>query len=115
MRHTVRTSFDRSEGRRDRRHPLPPLTVKLGTGLYTTINWSLGGFLLGSYKGLHVPGDRIHGSFRIDSGTAEFTFQADIVRADADEGTLAVQFVDLAPGAIDQLDRAIARRIIRRD
>jgi hypothetical protein len=114
MRYTVRTSFDRNEERRDRRHPLPPLAVKLGGGLFQTINWSLGGFLLGGYKGLHVPGETIEGSFRIDGHGAEYAFAAEIVRADIDAETLAAHFTELAPGAIDQLDKAIARRLVRR-
>ena|SRR5689334_7895756 len=115
MRYTVRTSFDRNEERRDRRHPLPPLAVKLGSGLFQTINWSLGGFLLGGYKGLHVPGEFVEGSFQISPQGPEFTFRAEVIRADIDAETLAVHFCELAPGAIEQLDKAFARRMIRRN
>ena len=89
--------------------------MKLEGGLYNTINWSLGGFLLGGYKALHVPGDVVEGTFRIDAHSPEFAFKAEVVRADIDTETMAVHFQELAPGAIDALDRAIARRIIRRD
>jgi hypothetical protein len=89
--------------------------VKLEGGLYQTINWSLGGFLLGGYKGLHVPGEIIEGSFRVDPHSPEFAFVAEVVRADIDAKTLAVHFREVAPGAIDQLDKTIARRLIRRN
>jgi hypothetical protein len=110
-----RTSFDRAEGRRDRRHPLPSLAVTLENGRYQTINWSLGGFLLAGYKQFHLPGEVIEGSFSIAIGGAEFDFKAEVVRADTDAGTLALQFTELPSRAVDHLDKALARRIVRRD
>jgi hypothetical protein len=89
--------------------------VTLESGFYQTLNWSLGGFLLGDYKGLHAPGDTVSGSFRIDPAGADFPFVGEVVRVDVDAATIAVHFKDLAPGAIDQLDKAIARRFIRRN
>lgn len=88
--------------------------MTLGEDVYRTINWSLGGFLLGNYQGPHLPGETVEGTFRIEAQEPEFAFVAEVVRTDYEAATMAAQFQELAPGAIDYLDKALARRIIRR-
>lgn len=88
--------------------------MTLGEKIYQTINWSLGGFLLGNYEGPYLAGETVAGTFRIEAQGPEFAFVAEVVRTDYEAATMAAHFQELAPGAIDHLDKALARRIIRR-
>ena len=110
----VRTSYDRSEGRRDRRYPLPQLVVLIDGKEYTTINWSLGGFLIGSFAQRLAIGAPVVGRLRITGEKAPLRFSGSVVRIDEpDPGCLAVQFNELDEGGIEMLDRCIARRMFR--
>jgi hypothetical protein len=112
---TVRVSYDRHEGRRDRRYPLPPLTVVIALGQYTTVNWSLGGFLLAGYADRALAGQRLSGKLQVSDRIEPVEFSAVVVRVDEPEpGNLAVRFVDLDDRTVTLLDRAIARRLFRR-
>ncbi len=108
---TVRKNFDRNELRRDRRHPLPPLTVALGPDTYTTVNWSLGGFLLADAPA-HAVGVQIEGALRIDGGSQDHSFTAEILRHD--DNAVAFRFVDRTESMVGALDRALAGRMIGR-
>jgi hypothetical protein len=112
---TIRINFDRAEARRDRRHPLPPITVMLGSGSYTTSNWSLGGFLLppNLEPALDLAlGTSVAGKATMPDGRASHDFAAEIVRKDAD-GT-GFRFVDASDALVGALDRAIANRLFRK-
>jgi hypothetical protein len=109
---TIRINFDRQEARRDRRYALPPITVTLTSGAYTTSNWSLGGFLLPP-PGLDLkPGVSAAGKVALSDGGATHEFSAEVVRCDAD-GT-GFRFVDPSDALIGALDRAIAHRLFRK-
>jgi hypothetical protein len=106
----VKTTFDRFESRRDRRYPVPCLVVTIGTQSYRSINWSMGGLLL------EVPqqscwGDHVEGTLGMPGQDKAIAFQAEVVRADPEAGTLALRFAPIDAKAVDFLDRAVARRL----
>jgi hypothetical protein len=108
---TTRINFDRHEARRDRRYALPPITVTLSSGAYTTTNWSLGGFLLPSGIELAL-GASVAGKVTTPDGRATLAFAANVVRRDAD-GT-GFRFVEPSDELVGALDRAIAHRLFRK-
>ena len=108
---TIRINFDRAEARRDRRYPLPPITVTLGVDSYVTSNWSLGGFLLPSNLEW-APGATVAGHATMPNGKTCHDFSAEIVRKDAD-GT-GFRFVEPSDALVGALDRAIADRLFRK-
>lgn len=111
----VKTSFDRQEDRRDRRYPMPVLVVIIEDVEYTSVNWSLGGFLIGGFAGQLKPGATLVGRLRAGESEAPLRFSGSVVRADEPEpGFLAVQFTELGENGIEILDRLIARRMFRR-
>jgi hypothetical protein len=108
---TIRINFDRAEARRDRRYPLPPITVTFASGSYTTSNWSLGGFLLPPDLDLAL-GATVAGQATMPDGKTCHHFAAAIVRKDAD-GT-GFHFVAPSDALVGALDRAIANRLFRK-
>jgi hypothetical protein len=108
---TIRINFDRAEARRDRRYPLPPITVTFASGSYTTSNWSLGGFLLPPNLDLAL-GATVAGQATMPDGKTCHDFAAEIVRTDAD-GT-GFHFVAPSDALVGDLDRAIANRLFRK-
>ena len=110
----IRTSFDRADERRDRRYPLPPLTVTVDGKAYTTLNWSLGGFLLGDWTIPTTAADVLSGMLQVEKDGPRFGFTVEVVRWNSDSSSLAAKFVEIEPGAIDHLDRSLARRFARR-
>ena len=108
---TFRINFDRHEARRDRRYPLPPITLTLPSGAYQTSNWSLGGFLLPAGLGL-APGAPVEGNATMPDTGANHAFAAEVVRCDAD-GT-GFRFVAPSDALVGALDRAIANRLFRK-
>ena len=108
---TVRITFDRHEARRDRRYPLPPITVTLASGAYTTSNWSLGGFLLPAGVELAL-GATVSGKATMPDGGVAHVFSAEVVRCDAD-GT-GFRFLAPSDALVGALDRAIAHRLFRK-
>jgi hypothetical protein len=109
---TIRINFDRHEARRDRRYALPPITVTLVSGAYTTSNWSLGGFLLPPPSLDLAPGASVAGKVSLSDGGATHEFSAEVVRRDGD-GT-GFRFVEPSDALVGALDRAIAHRLFRK-
>jgi PilZ domain-containing protein len=111
---STKISFDPREDRRDRRYPLPPVSITIGGIEYVTINWSLGGFLLSGFDAPAQPKHRIEGKLQVKKDVKPASFTGIVVRVDEPEkGNLAVQFVDLDDGTMTMLDRTIARRLFR--
>jgi hypothetical protein len=111
----VRTSFDRNEGRQDRRYPVPPIVVAIDGVEYSTVNWSLGGFLLNGFFKPVDCGAPISGTFCLVDRPETVEFTGTVIRTDQPErGNLAVRFNDLGERGVTILDRVIARRMFRR-
>lgn len=112
---TIRSNFDRHEARRDRRYPLPPITVTLpgapASNSWATSNWSLGGFLLPPGINLAL-GAAVSGDATMPDGSPTHAFTAEVVRCDAD-GT-GFRFVEPSDALVAALDRAIAHRLFRK-
>jgi PilZ domain len=111
---TTKISFDPRDDRRDRRYPLPPVSITIDGIEYVTVNWSLGGFLLSGFDAPAKRAQRITGQLQLKKDVAPVDFKGAVVRVDEPEkGNLAVQFVDLDDATMTMLDRAIARRLFR--
>src|SRR5712691_7902927 len=111
---TTRVSFDRHEGRRDRRYPLPPLVITIDGAEYKTVNWSLGGFLIDGFAGKTTPGRLLTGTLGPSERPAIIEFTATVVRiGEPAPDQLAVRFNDLGERDISILERIITRRLFR--
>jgi hypothetical protein len=110
---TLRKNFDRNELRRDRRYPLPPVTVMLGHAAFTTVNWSLGGFLIEGGPDLAV-GTRVEGELRTEGATRTQKFTAEVLRRDRDGHATGFCFIERSDALVDALDRSIAGRMAGR-
>jgi hypothetical protein len=110
----IRTNFDRHEVRRDRRYPLPPLVIAIDGVEYSTVNWSLGGFLISGFNKDAEHGKKLTGTLCLLDRPESIDFAGTVVRIDEPEpGLLAVQFTDLGDRGMSILDRIIARRLFR--
>ena len=111
---TRRVSYFPQEDRRDRRYPLPALVITIGAVEYSTVNWSLGGFLITGFDRKAVPGQTITGMLRVIDKPATLPFTATIVRSgDPEPDHLAAKFEDLGELGISMLERIITRRLFR--
>lgn len=91
----------------------PHLAVNIRGKLYQTLNWSLGGILLGDYDGALCDGEE----FEIESvGMAgkqmwPVLIRARVVRTGGERGTeLAAQFLTISAPAFDILEGIMLRR-----
>ncbi|WNJ98438.1 hypothetical protein L2D14_11205 [Thalassospiraceae bacterium LMO-JJ14] len=91
----------------------PKLCVTIRGKLYQSINWSLGGILVGDYDGVLVAGDM----FEIDSiGRAgkknwPVLISARVIRTGGETGMdLAAQFITISAPAFDILEGILLRR-----
>jgi hypothetical protein len=110
----VRTSFDRNEGRQDRRYPVPPIVVAIDGVEYSTVNWSLGGFLITGFDRRISPGKPIAGTLGTPEQPVMIEFSAKVVRVgEPVPGQLAVQFTDLGEHGLSVLERILTRRMFR--
>jgi hypothetical protein len=109
----TRTSFSRSEARRDRRYPMPTLGITIGARELWSANWSLGGFMLHDCAMPVEAGSVIEGTMRFE-GSPAVRFTAEVVRVGPAPGEIGARFRELDDAAFDLLDRAISRRLFRR-
>src|SRR5277367_3198269 len=93
---STKISFDPREDRRDKRYPLPPVSITIDGVEYVTVNWSLGGFLLSGFEAPVKPAERVVGKLQVNKDVEPVEFSGVVVRLDEPKkGNLAVQFVDL--------------------
>jgi len=114
---TVRTSVDRLDFRRDRRHPVPPVIVRISDREYPTINWSLSGIQVVAQELSLAVDDGMAGTLLMAEAGSSFEFSAVVVWADSEQGIVGARFTELPPGAVEKLDRYLAqwlRRTARR-
>ncbi|WP_374310658.1 hypothetical protein [Dongia sp.] len=102
-----------AEHRRDKRLRLPIFTVKIAGGCYDSLNWSLGGILLGNYDGYLFQGMAIPISIRVkDPGQPDWAaedglvIEALVIRHDLEKRQLALKFARLTPTVLDFFERA---------
>jgi len=111
---TTRVTFDQHNSRRDRRYPLPALVITIDGGEYTTVNWSLGGFLITGFDRKLSSGKPITGKLSVADHSVGFQFTAKVVRTGEPEpDQLAVQFTELGENGMSVLERIITRRLFR--
>src|SRR5471032_2588159 len=114
MMKSTRVSYFPQEDRRDRRYPLPALLITIDGVEYSTINWSLGGFLITGFDRKIAPGESISGMLHSLDQTTGFAFAATVVRTgDPAPDHLAVKFSDLSELGMSTLERIITRRLFR--
>lgn len=109
------TAIGPQSRRRDRRLQEPPLTVALQGLKFPTVDWSLGGFRIGGYRGRAEVGDRFtvaaFGELagRLLGGTAVAT----VVRRDVLARELAASFAEFRDDTWEQLEQLSVRRVRR--
>lgn len=91
----------------------PKLCIAIRGKLYQTINWSLGGLLIGDYDGVLVAGDvfEIDGIGRAGKKNWPVMITARVVRTGGETGMdLAAQFLTISAPAFDILEGILLRR-----
>jgi hypothetical protein len=98
------------EKRRDKRMTGRPLSIEIDAQRYEVEGWSMGGFLIGAYRGGRGAGERLEVRIIIVSGqqTIGRVVTAEIVRIDRNARSLAARFVDLDDAAYTMLEGWIA-------
>jgi len=99
--------------RKDRRINNPTLAIQIRGKLYQTLNWSLGGMLIGGYEGALVAG----ATFDIDAlGPAgkrlwPVMVRGRVVRTGGETGMeMAAQFLTISAPAFEILEGVLLRR-----
>jgi predicted Rdx family selenoprotein len=110
---SVHMSVNRLEFRRDRRHPVPPVILRILDHDYPTANWSLSGAQFSAHDlGLRVA-DSVAGTLLMPETGNSFEFSAVIVWADSQQGTVGARFDNLSLHAVEMLDRYISQWLRR--
>lgn len=111
---SVRTKVD--DARRDRRIEAISLEIELEKRFYTTVDWSLGGFLIEGYEGRRKPGDivTIGITVRVGEETYEHAARAGVVRIVEDKKQFAGRFLRLDPATVNTLEGYMTGRLRRR-
>jgi hypothetical protein len=100
------------ELRRDKRFVEPTFTAEVGDYRYDTVNWSLGGLLLGNYDGLFFTNMLVLLHIHVKSTARNqpvqkiLTVEARVVRNDRKKRQLALKFVKLTPPMIKFFERS---------
>ncbi|MBL8707729.1 MAG: PilZ domain-containing protein [Rhodospirillaceae bacterium] len=105
------------EHRRDKRLPLPIFSVRVDGQEAETVNWSLGGLLIGNYQGHLLVEMPVEIAIKIKDEHAEFDMKiaARVVRNDREKKLLAVKFDELNPAIYDFFERGFTKRFHRRE
>ena len=101
------------ELRRDRRYPVPVLSVTIGQNTYTTSNWSMGGLLLSGFRGVMAPGAMVSGTVKVEPSGQNLSFRGCVARSMPNAAKLAIRFTTFDPQMVAELDRGMSRRLRR--
>lgn len=99
--------------RKVRRVNNPKLCVYLRGKPYQTLNWSLGGMLIGGYEGALAPGDvfEVDGVGLAGGRNWPVLIRARVIRIGGETGMeMAAQFLTLSAPAFDILEGVLLRR-----
>ena len=111
---SVHTKVD--DARRDRRIDTISLEIELEEQFYTTVDWSLGGFLIEGYEGRRQPGEVVTIGITVKVGeeTYEHTARVGVVRLVPDKNQLAARFLRLDAATVNTLEGYMTGRLRRR-
>lgn len=104
------------DARRDKRIDAISLEIELEERFYTTVDWSLGGFLIEGYEGRRRPGEIITIGITVKVGedTYEHAARAGVVRFVPGKNQLAARFLRLDPATVNTLEGHMTGRLRRR-
>ena len=108
--------FTMPNRRRDRRVVMPPIQIEIAGEEFTSVDWSLGGFLAGPYTGKLRKGDGVKVTLIATVGgkLCRHFAEAEIVRDGTEDSLLAGKFDRLDGPTVDTLERVIMERMHRR-
>ena len=111
---SVHTKVD--DARRDRRVDMISLEIELEEKCYTTVDWSLAGFLIEGYEGRRRPGDVVTIGITVKVGeeTYEHAARAGVVRFVPGKNQLAARFLRLDAATANTLEGHMTGRLRRR-
>lgn len=106
---------DHGNRRRDRRTAMPAIDLEIEGVTYTTIDWSLGGFLAAPYEGTARAGETFPVTILVNIADHCYRHrvEAQVVRHDRMGARLAAAFVGLPADALDTLEGLITGRLRR--
>ena len=83
------------ENRRDKRLPLPIFTIRLDGSVCDTLNWSLGGLLIGGYEGAHKENEQVIVDVKIKDAAGDYALQVKtwVIRVDHKKVGALVRYV----------------------
>jgi len=101
------------ENRRAHRRMMPPIQIEIEGTEYTTVDWSLGGFMLAPYTGGLIAGASVPVTIIATAGGEMYRHFAiaGIVRVEIAAKSLAGHFDRLDPRTVDSLERVILERL----
>lgn len=104
-----------SDGRRNKRVDTIAIEIEMEDRTYTTLDWSLGGFLIDGYQGEYEPGQEITVGISITVGEKGYhhVARAEIIRIEAASNQLAANFLELDNATVDTLDGWMTGRLRR--
>ncbi len=108
-------STELSNRRRDKRTGNSPLHIEFDGVTLTTLDWSLGGFLVEGYDGYLHAGDQlaVEISFGLDGHDFSHVTSIEVVRIEAYGNQLAANFIGLDHDTINILEGLLTGRLHR--
>lgn len=105
-----------SNRRKDQRISVTPIQIELDGETYTSLDWSLGGFLIEGYEGQRRTGEEMTVGLQVIARGVEFNHvaRAEVVRIDPHGNQFAANFVALDNATINTLEGWMTGRLRRK-